>query len=122
MAVSSGLTDFVKELMAPLGPVSARRMFGGAGIFADGLMIALIAGDVLYLKADDRNRPAFEAEGCAPFTYEAKNGKRAVMSYWQVPERLFDEPDEFAAWARDALGAALRADAAKPASKRKGRT
>lgn len=119
MAVSSDYADYIKELMAPLGPVTVRRMFGGAGVFADGLMFALIAGDTLYFKADDESRGRFEAEGLAPFTYEAKNGKRAVMSYWQAPDRLFDDPDAFASWAREALSVALRADAAKPASRRK---
>lgn len=61
MAVSSDYADYIKELMAPLGPVTVRRMFGGAGIFADGLMIALVAGDTLYLKADGESRVNFEA-------------------------------------------------------------
>lgn len=121
MAVSSDFADHVTELMAPLGPVTVRRMFGGAGIFADGLMFALIADDVLYFKADDHNRPAFEAENLGPFTYEVKTGKQTVMSYWQAPERLFDDADAFTEWAREALSAALRADAAKPKSKRKAR-
>ncbi len=119
MATHSEYTDFLLELLHPLGPVTARRMFGGAGLFADGLMFALIADDVVYFKVDDQNRPAFEAEGMNPFTYESKAGKRGVMAYWQVPERLFDEPDEFVAWARNAVSVALRADAAKPPSQRK---
>lgn len=119
MAVSSEYTDFLIEMLAPLGPVASRRMFGGAGLFADGLMFGLIANEILYLKVDDENRPAFEAEGMQPFSYDTKAGKRGVMSYWQVPERLFDEPDEFVVWARDAVSVAMRADAAKPKSKRK---
>ncbi len=117
MAISPDYAEFIKELMAPLGPVTIRRMFGGAGVFADGLMFALIAGDVLHFKADGQNRPMFEAEDMPPFVYETKDGRRAVMSYMQAPEHLFDDPDEFAAWAREALSAALRADAAKPKKK-----
>ncbi len=120
MAVSSEYLDFLIEMLVPLGPVKSRRMFGGSGLFADGLMFALIANEVLYLKADEQTQPAFEAEGMEPFTYETKAGKRGVMSYWQVPERLFDEPEEFVSWARDAVSVALRADAAKPPSQRKG--
>jgi DNA transformation protein len=120
MAVSNEYTQFLIEMLVPLGPVKSRRMFGGSGLFADGLMFGLIANEVLYLKVDDQNQPAFEAEGMEPFTYETKAGKRGVMSYWQAPERLFDEPDEFVSWARDAVSVALRADAAKPPSQRKG--
>ena len=120
MAVSSEYLEFLIDMLVPLGPVKSQRMFGGSGLFADGLMFALIANEVLYLKADEQTRPAFEAEGMEPFTYETRAGKRGVMSYWQVPERLFDEPEEFVTWARDAVSVALRADAAKPPSQRKG--
>ena len=120
MAVSSEYLEFLIDMLVPLGPVKSRRMFGGSGLFADGLMFALIANEVLYLKADEQTRPAFEAEGMEPFTYETSAGKRGVMSYWQVPERLFDEPEECVTWARDAVSVALRADAAKPPSQRKG--
>jgi DNA transformation protein and related proteins len=103
-------SEFIKELFSVFGPVSVRRMFGGAGIFADGLMIGLISGDEIYLKADDRNAPSFEAEGMTPFRYGAKR-RRVVMSYWRMPARLFDDPEELAQWARTALGAAERAAA-----------
>jgi DNA transformation protein len=94
-------------------------MFGGAGIFRDRLMFGLIADEQLYLKTDDHNRSDFEAEDCPPFTYEAKGEKRALMSYSLLPERLYDDPEELADWARKAFDAALRGDAAKPKSKRK---
>jgi DNA transformation protein len=114
--------EFIKELFAAFGPVSVRRMFGGAGIFADGLMIGLISGDEIYLKADVQTAPSFQAEGLKPFTYGAKR-KRVVMSYWRMPERLFDDPDELAQWARAALGAAQRSGlrSKKPAAVRRGR-
>jgi len=83
-------------------------MFGGAGIYADGTMFALVVRGVIYLKADDVNTPAFERENLAPFTYETKDGKRGVMSYRRMPDRLYDDPEELATWARDALAAARR--------------
>ena len=115
--------EAIRELFAAFGPVSVRRMFGGAGIFADGIMIAIVADGVIYLKADEATVPAFEAEGLAPFTYQAKGGTRAVMSYWRMPDRLYDDPDELARWARDALGAARRAATrkSKPKAKSKGK-
>jgi DNA transformation protein and related proteins len=97
------------ELFTAFGPVAVRRMFGG-GIFADGLMIGLLSDDVVYLKADEHSRAAFEAEGLGPFTY-GKAQKRVVMSYWRMPDRLYDDPDELARWAADALAAARRAAA-----------
>ncbi|PPE80016.1 hypothetical protein C3941_12690 [Kaistia algarum] len=105
--------EFLEELFEPVGRVAFRRMFGGLGIFRDGLMFGLVAGDTLHLKADERTHPDFETEGCEPFSYATKTGKRTLTSYWRMPERLFDEPDEFRDWAMRAVETAIRADAAK---------
>lgn len=113
MSTSSAYLAFLTEQLAGLGGVRARRMFGGAGIFCDDVMIGLVIEEVLYFKADDASRGDFEAEGLEPFTYETKDGRRTVMSYWRAPERLFDEPDEMLAWARKALAAARRSAAPK---------
>ena len=83
-------------------------MFGGAGIYADGAIFALIADDILYFKVDDGNRAAFEAEGVSPFVFLGRR-KPIATSYWRVPERLLDDPEEIADWARSALAAAGRA-------------
>jgi DNA transformation protein len=105
------MKTFIEEQLAPLGPVTVRRMFSGGGVFLDGLMLGLVIGDALYLKTDDVNRPAFEAEGQQPFAYGRSGGRTTVMSFWRVPERLLDEPDELVSWAREALAAARRAKA-----------
>ena len=102
-------TDFLTELFSGFGPVAVRRMFSGSGVFADGLMIALVVDGVIYLKADDSFVPLFEREGQTPFSYKTRDGKRTLNSYWRMPERLYDEPDELAEWARLALAAARRA-------------
>lgn len=107
MATSPQFKDFAAEQLSVLGHVTVRSMFGGSGIFHEGVMIALIAYDTLYLKVDDENRPAFEAEGMTPFTYEGK-GKPVRMSYWQVPDWLYDDPDAMREWAGKAFEAALR--------------
>lgn len=99
--------DHLAELFAPLGGVSIRRMFGGLGIFKGGLMFALVADDVLYFKADAETALTFAAEGCEQWTPEMK-GRVMAMPYWQAPERLYDEPDDFADWAREAFAVALR--------------
>jgi DNA transformation protein len=102
--------DFIRDLFAPFGPVTVRRMFSGAGIFRDGLMFGLVARDVIYLKADDTSAGDFEREGCAPFTYtRGKSSGRPTqhaLPYWRLPERLYDDPDELAEWARQAFAAA----------------
>ena len=103
----------IQELFAEFGPVSVRRMFGGAGVFVDGGMIGLVSRDVIYLKADAQTIPAFEQEGLAPFSYATKNGEHKLTSYWRMPERLYDDPEELARWARAAHAAAQRA-AVKP--------
>jgi len=100
--------DEIQELFTDFGAVAVRRMFGGAGIYADGVMFALVVDGVIYLKADEVNTPAFEREKLPPFTYETKNGKRGVMSYRRMPDRLYDDSEELATWARDALAAAQR--------------
>lgn len=102
MAPSQGFKDFIKDQLAGFAPVSIRNMFGGAGVYADGVMFGLLAGDALYLKADATSAPAFEAEGMGPFTY-ARAGKTPIaMSYFEVPAHLLEEPDELAEWAREA--------------------
>ena len=105
--------EAIRELFAVFGPVSVRRMFGGAGVFADGIIIAIVADSVIYLKADEATVSAFKAEGLQPFSYQAGSGKRAVMSFRRMPDRLYDDPDELVGWARAALAAAQRAAARK---------
>jgi DNA transformation protein len=108
-------SDDLRELFAGFGPVGVRRMFGGAGIFSDGLMFALVSDGVIYLKADAQNVAAFEREQQKPFAYAAKGGKRTVMSYWRMPDRLYDDPEELASWARAAFAAARRGKASPKA-------
>jgi len=112
MAASEGFIALLKDVLGGLGPVSVRRMFGGAGVYADGVMFGLVADDTLYLKADDETKRAFEVEGLGPYGYDG-HGKRIDLPYWRIPERLLDDPDEMVEWACVALGVARRAAAAK---------
>jgi DNA transformation protein len=120
MPVDPGFRDFVQDQLSGLGPITIRSMFGGAGVYADGVMFGLIAFDALYFKADETTIPDYQTEGAEPFTYEGQ-GKPIEMSYWQVPERLYEDPDDMVAWAGKALDVARRARAskAKPGGKRK---
>jgi DNA transformation protein len=102
----------LRELFSVFGPVSVRRMFGGAGIWAEGTMFALVSDGEIFLKADEMTIPTLEAEGSQPFVYEAR-GRRVALSYWRLPERLLDDPEELARFACAALAVARRAAAKK---------
>jgi DNA transformation protein and related proteins len=111
--------DRFDDLFHHFGRISVRRMFGGEGIFVGDLMIGIVVDEQIYLKVGDSNRADFEAEGASPFTYTRGKERQATsLSYFTVPERLLDDPEEFATWARKAHGVALAARAAK-AKKRK---
>ena len=104
----SEFVSYVLESLRPLGPVSARRMFGGHGIYLHGVMFALVADDQLYLKVDDGNRGAYQAAGLEAFSYDGR-GRAIRMSYHEAPGEGFDDPEVLCAWAREAYAAALRA-------------
>jgi DNA transformation protein and related proteins len=101
--------DFLIELFAGFGPVAIRRMFSGFGISADGINFALALRGGLYLRADEQTIARFEAEGSKPFSYQTRAKTVTVASYWTLPERLYDDPDEMTDWARASLAAAQRA-------------
>jgi DNA transformation protein len=122
VAASKEFLAFIADQLAPLGHVTTRRMFSGAGIYCDGVIFALVLrGDTLYFKVDDGNRVTYETEGLEPFRYEAKGRTVEVGAYWQVPERLFDDPDEMLAWARAALAAGQRSASKKKPSRSRSR-
>ena len=118
MAVDSQFQDYIAEMLEPMGGVSVRRMFGGVGLFRQGLMFGLIFGDTLYLKTDAGNRPDFEAAGCSRFTYQSRNRERD-LGYYTLPAEALDDAQEMLDWADSAFQAACRADAARPPSKQK---
>jgi DNA transformation protein and related proteins len=101
--------DFLIDLFADFGPVTIRRMFSGFGISADGTNFALALRSGLYFRADEQTIPRFEAEGSKPFQYQTRTKTVTVASYWELPARLFDDPEELTGWARAALAAAERA-------------
>jgi DNA transformation protein len=119
MAISAEYKAYILEMLEPLEGASIRGMFGGAGVFCHGVMIALLSGERVYFKVDDQNRPDYEAEDCKPFDYTTKNGKRALMSYFEAPDYLYDDSEEMVKWARKALDAALRGQSAKTKPKKR---
>src|ERR1700750_967236 len=117
MVASETYAAFLREQLVPLGHVTMRRMFGKSGVFCDGVMLGMVTENTLYFRVDDQNRGTFrEAEAFPPLNY-ANQGEIIDRAFWRVPERLFDEPDEFIIWARAALAAAHRIAAKRPTPK-----
>lgn len=112
MATSKEFIDFLHEVFEQFGPIQAKRMFGGHGLYHDGLMFGLVVDNQLYLKVDEDNRSFFTDLQLGPFIFEMK-GKPVHLSYHQAPESLLDERDVAALWARRSWEAALRGQAAK---------
>lgn len=104
--------SYVVDLMQSIGPVRAKGMFGGHGIFLEGLMFGLIADSVLYLKVDKETEIDFKIRGLEAFTYN-KKGKEFKMSYYQAPEEALEDDEEMNSWATKAYGAALKAASKK---------
>jgi DNA transformation protein len=109
MASSTSFVTFALDLLAPLGPVQARRLFGGHGLYVRGVMFALLDEDELFLKADGGTRERFVAAGCRMWVY----GGMKETSYYRPPDEAHEDPEAMLPWARLALDAALRAKATK---------
>lgn len=120
MPASREFLDHVADQLRGFGPMAIRRMFGGAGLFRGGLMFGLVARDALYFKVGDANRAAYLAAGAKPFAYQRRGAPAVLVSYYEVPASVFDDPDALADWARAAFSAAqARSAAAKTTSKRR---
>jgi len=101
MPATDEFLAYVLDQLSGWGGVTARKMFGGAGLYRDGKMFGLIADDVVYLKVDDSNRDDFEQAGSSPFKPYAD--KPTVMSYYEIPPEVLEQPDELIAWAQRSL-------------------
>jgi DNA transformation protein len=107
MAASAGFAELLREHLGLIGGLSLRRMFGSTGLFCHGVMFGLVKHDTLFLRVDDGNRAAYDAEEAPAFTYR-RAGETRALAYRAAPESLLDEPEALRRWARDALAAAHR--------------
>jgi len=117
MPLSPGFSDYVVELLAGMGRVQAKRMFGGAGLYRDGVMFGILDDDAVFFRVDDRLEADLRAQGSAPWVYSMKSdGSIRSMGYWRMPETAADDPEEAVAIARRAFAAALsrKAERSKP--------
>lgn len=117
MALDTGLIDWVAEALAPIGTVTHRRMMGGATLYLDGTVFAIVAHDALWFKGDAETDAIWDAGGCERFTVEMKNGRTASMNYRRAPDEVHDDADAMRHWAMLGIEAGRRAPARK---KRKG--
>ena len=118
MPLSPGFSDYVVELLSGLGRVEARRMFGGAGLFRDGVMFGVLINDVVYLRVDEPLQADLKARGSEPWVY-TRNGEAREMGYWRMPETAADDPDEAVEVARRSHAAAVKRKADGAAKPRK---
>lgn len=115
MSLDTGLIAWVAEALAPLGTVTHRRMMGGATLYCDGVVFAIVALDALWFKGDAASDAQWDAAGCDRFAYARKDGSVATMNYRRAPEEVHDDPEAMRRWAALAIEAGLRA----PAKRRK---
>ncbi|MDQ1192944.1 DNA transformation protein [Brevundimonas vesicularis] len=108
MAYDADFGEWVRENFHALGRLEIKRMFGGAGIYAAGVMFALLDDGVVWLKGDEALGEAFVDAGSRQFTYPTKDGRMMSMGYWSLPETALDDPDEAIAWARRSLDVAVK--------------
>jgi DNA transformation protein len=111
-AAKQQFRDEVVSHLNQVAPVTARAMFGGYGLYSEGIMFALIADTTVYFKVDAENRADFEAQGMSPFTYDGK-GKPITMSYYEIPPAVWQDPPTLAAWVDQAQAAGRRAKRGK---------
>ncbi|MCP4074365.1 MAG: TfoX/Sxy family protein [Hyphomicrobiales bacterium] len=120
MALDSDYLTWLEDLFSVVPDTNIKSMFGGAGVFRQGLMFGLATSDGrISLKADDETLGDFIAEGCEEWQYQRKNGKITTMGYWYMPERLSEDTEELLAWSLKAFEVAMRADRNKPPGQRK---
>ena len=101
MAVSNDYLEYILEQFSDWGDVAVRKMFGGAGLFRDGLMFGLVAENMAYLKVDETNRKIFIEAGSAPF--KPFQNRPTMMSFFEVPPDILENPDELIRWAEVSL-------------------
>lgn len=113
MAYDADFGEWVREHFHALGRLEIKRMFGGAGVYAAGVMFALLDDGVVWLKGDEALGEAFVDAGSRQFTYPTKDGRMMSMGYWSLPEPALDDPDEAVAWARRSLDVAVKKTSGK---------
>ncbi len=114
MTASAEFTQYVMELLEPVGALRANRFFGGVGIAHESVQFAMIMGNRLYFAVDERTRAKFERAGTGPFSYATRKGRVTVCKYFELPANVLEDRDTLRAWARESIEAAARTAKGKP--------
>lgn len=117
MAVDAGLIEWIDEALAPIGQLSKRAMMGGATLYLDGTIFAIVADDQLWFKADADSDALWDAAGCPRFTFSMGEGREGSMNYRRAPDDVYDDADSMREWAALGIAAGQRAPARKPRRK-----
>lgn len=112
MALPSGLRDYLLDVLAPLGKIEFKRVFGLDGIKADGALLGFVIDERVHLRTDEESVDVYKKEGGKPFTFMKRGGEYIVTSYYAIPDRLMDDPEQLVDWASRAREAALKAPSA----------
>jgi DNA transformation protein len=103
MSASAEYTEYVLEMLEPVGPVTTGRFFGGVGLSHDAVQFAMIMENSLYFVVDDTTRPKYEEAGMKPFSYVTKKGRIQVRRYFELPEEVLTDPAILKTWARESI-------------------
>jgi len=120
MSYDEGLYAWVQEALEPLGTVSIRKMMGGATLYLDGVIFAILFEDGIWFKSDAESDSVWDAEGCERFAFTMKDGKVESMNYRRGPEDVHDDPEAMQHWARIAVQAGMRGAAKKKPKRKRG--
>lgn len=123
MSASAEYTEYVLEMLEPIGAVRTGRFFGGVGIFSGSVQFAMVMGNSLYFVVDDSTRPKYEQAGMGPFSYVTKKGRIQVRKYFELPEEILTDPEQLRVWAKESMRIAAKdkkpIKAKKPKSKKR---
>ena len=114
MSIDEGLFAWVQEALEPMGSVTKRHMMGGAVLYLDGTVFAILDGDVLWFKADKESETIWDAEGCERFVFTAKDGRTETMNYRRAPADVYDDAEAMQRWSHLAVEAGMRGAAKRP--------
>ncbi|CAN5830376.1 hypothetical protein BH11PSE6_BH11PSE6_13550 [soil metagenome] len=118
MAFDQGLVDWVAEAMEPLGALTMRKMLGGATLYLDGTIFAIVSDEGLWFKSDAVSDAEWDDAGCPRFTFTMTDGRVEAMNYRRAPDTVYDDADDLRLWALLGLGAGRRAPVRKPKAKK----
>lgn len=119
MSIDEGLVEWVRDALEPVGPVTMRKMMGGATLYLDGTIFAILARDELWFKSDDETNAVWDGAGCERFSVTFKDGRVDTMNYRRAPADVYDDPDAMQNWARIALEAGARGAARRKPRRKK---